>query len=98
MQMRSGLKLFVAAAAVAVLCAPAPARADGFVSPWAAVQFGGKITNAGRSIDNGRAAVGVTAGGMGAGIIGGEVDFGYSPRFFGSQNDFAHTTAADLMA
>ncbi len=97
MQIRSGLKLFVAAAAAAVLCAPAPARADGFVSPWAAVQFGGKITNATGNIDNGRAAIGVTAGGMGAGIIGGEVDFGYSPSFFGTQNDFGHNTVIDLM-
>jgi opacity protein-like surface antigen len=97
MQMRSGWKLFIAAAAVAVLGVPAPARADGFVSPWAAVQFGGKITNATGNIDNGRAAVGVTAGGMGAGIIGGEVDFGYSPSFFGTQNDFGHNTVIDLM-
>jgi len=95
--MRSGWNVFIAAAAVAVLGAPAPARADGFVSPWAAVQFGGKITNATGNIDNGRAAVGVTAGGMGAGIIGGEVDFGYSPSFFGTQNDFGHNTVIDLM-
>jgi opacity protein-like surface antigen len=97
MQMRSGLKLLVAAAAVVVLCSPAQAHADGFVSPWAAVQFGGKITNASGNIDNGRAAVGVTAGGMGAGIVGGEVDFGYSPSFFGTQNDFGHNTVIDLM-
>jgi Outer membrane protein beta-barrel domain len=97
MQMRSGWKVFIAAAAVAVLGAPAPARADGFVSPWAAVQFGGKITNASGNIDNGRAAVGVTAGGMGAGIIGGEVDFGYSPSFFGTSNDFGNNTVIDVM-
>jgi opacity protein-like surface antigen len=34
---------------------------------------------------------------MGAGIIGGEVDFGYSPSFFGTQNDFGHNTVIDLM-
>jgi len=35
---------------------------------------------------------------MGAGIAGGELDFGYSPSFFGTQNDFGHNTVIDLMA
>jgi opacity protein-like surface antigen len=99
MHMHSVLKIFVASAAAAVLSAPAVARADGYVSPWAAVQFGGKIdTSTVRSdVDRGRAAFGVTAGGMGAGIIGGEVDFGYSPSFFGTKNDFGNNTVIDVM-
>ncbi len=36
-------KVLVAAAAAAVIVAPTPARADAYVSPWAAVQFGGKL-------------------------------------------------------
>jgi len=60
---------------VAAVSSPALARADGFVSPWTGANFG-------HSPADGRAAFGVTAGAMGAGIIGGEVDFGYSPNFF----------------
>jgi|KBSMisStandDraft_5_1062788.scaffolds.fasta_scaffold65600_2 opacity protein-like surface antigen len=95
--MRRAFKFIVASAAVAAICAPAPAHADGFVSPWAAVQFGGRIDNVREDVDRGRAAFGVTAGGMGAGIIGGEIDFGYSPSFFGTENDFGNNTVIDVM-
>ena len=97
--MRSVLRLLVASATAATLSAPAVARADGYVSPWAAVQFGGKIdTSAIRSnVDRGRAGFGVTAGGMGAGIIGAEIDLGYSPSFFGTSNDFGNNTVIDVM-
>ena len=95
--MRRAFKFIVASAAVAAICAPAPASADGFVSPWAAVQFGGRIDNVREDVDRGRAAFGVTAGGMGAGIIGGEIDFGYSPSFFGTENDFGNNTVIDVM-
>jgi opacity protein-like surface antigen len=95
--MRRAFKLIVATAAVAAIWAPAPARADGFVSPWAAVQFGGGIDNLPEDVDRGRGAFGVTAGGMGAGIIGAEIDFGYSPSFFGTSNDFGNNTVIDVM-
>jgi hypothetical protein len=79
------------ALAMAVLTlAPAAAYADGFVSPWVGGQFGS-------SAGNGRAAVGINAGGMGGGIIGGEVGFGFSPSFWGTTNDFGHNTVIDLM-
>jgi opacity protein-like surface antigen len=95
--MRRAFKLIVATAAVAAIWAPAPARADGFVSPWAAVQFGGRIDDVREDVDRGRGAFGVTAGGMGAGIIGAEIDFGYSPSFFGTSNDFGNNTVIDVM-
>jgi opacity protein-like surface antigen len=66
------------------------ARADGFVVPWVGTAFGSNI-------NNGRATFGVSAGGMGAGIIGGEVDFGYNPSFFGNKTDFGHNTVMNLM-
>jgi hypothetical protein len=88
--MRRALKAFVMAAAVALVAAPIQARAEGFVTPWVG-------TNWGSDIANGRAAFGVNAGGMGAGIFGGEVDFGYSPSFFGTQNDFGSNSVIDLM-
>ena len=34
---------------------------------------------------------------MGAGIIGGEVDFGWSPSFFGTTRDFGNNSVIDLM-
>jgi hypothetical protein len=95
--MRRAFKFIVATAAVAAVCAPVTARADGFVSPWAAVQFGGRIDDLRDDIDRGRGAFGVTAGAMGAGIIGGEFDFGYSPSFFGTSNDFGNNTVIDAM-
>jgi opacity protein-like surface antigen len=88
--MRRALKAAILAATVAVILAPALAHAEGYVSPWVSA-------NAGSSFDNGRAGFGVNAGGMGAGIVGGEVDFGFSPSFFGTQNDFGHNSVLDLM-
>ena len=89
--MRGRFKGFIlAAATVALVAAPSQARAEGFVTPWVGANWGSDI-------NNGRAAFGVNAGGMGAGIIGGEVDFGYSPSFFGTQNDFGNNSVIDLM-
>ena len=66
------------------------ARADGFVTPWVGSAFGSNI-------QNGQTSVGVSAGGMGAGIIGGEADFGWSPSFFGTKSDFGNNTVMNLM-
>jgi hypothetical protein len=88
--MRRVLKLVVASVTTVIVWAPVQARADGYISPWVGAQFGSNI-------DHGRTGFGVTAGAMGAGIVGGEVDFGYSPSFFGTQNDFGHNTVIDLM-
>jgi hypothetical protein len=87
--MRKALQTFMLIAAVTVI-APVQARAEGYITPWVGANWGSDLTN-------GRAAFGVTAGGMGGGIFGGEVNFGYSPSFFGTQNDFGHNTVIDLM-
>lgn len=83
---------FCVLAAVLAVGVPASARAEGYVSPWAGVQFG-----SGSNVNNGRGGFGVNAGAMGAGIIGGEASFGYSPSFFGTENDFGSNTVIDLM-
>jgi opacity protein-like surface antigen len=88
--MRRVVKFIVCVATAAPFWTPAPARAEGYASPWGGVIFGS-------SANNGRGSVGIDAGGMGGGIIGGEVDFGYSPSFFGVQTDFGHNTVIDLM-
>lgn len=89
--MRRSIKSFVLSTAVAVVLAPVAARAEGYVNPWAGINFGSDI-------DNGRGGFGVSAGAMGAGIIGGEGTFGYNPSFFGTSNDFGTNTVIDLMA
>ncbi len=90
--MRRTIKVALLSAAVALVCAPIPARADGYVNPWAGVNFG-----KGSEISNGRASFGVSGGYMGAGIIGGEASFGYSPSFFGTSDEFGTNTVIDLM-
>ena len=88
--MRRAVKALILIAAVALVGAPTDARADGYFSPWGGINFGSNI-------DNGRAAVGANAGFMGAGVLGAELAFGYSPSFFGTTNDFGHNTVVDLM-
>jgi hypothetical protein len=88
--MKRVIKTFILASAAAVVLAPMQARADGFVTPWVGSAFGS-------SIQNGQATLGVSAGAMGAGIIGGEADFGWSPSFFGTKSDFGNNTVMNLM-
>jgi opacity protein-like surface antigen len=88
--MKRVIKSLILTAAVALVLAPMQARADGWVTPWIGSAFGS-------SIDNGRGTFGVSAGGMGAGVIGGEVDFGYNPSFFGTQNDFGNNSVLNFM-
>jgi opacity protein-like surface antigen len=78
--MRRALRAFLLTAAVALVWAPAPVSAEGFISPWAGVNFGSEGLE-------GNGSYGVTGGYMGAGVIGGEVDFGYSPNPFGDVED-----------
>jgi hypothetical protein len=71
--------------------APA-AHAEAFLVPWAGVHFGdGEI--------EGRPSFGASAGYMGAGIIGGEFDFGYSPNFFDLDDvdNYAMTVMGNLI-
>ena len=88
--MKHVIKTLILSGAAALVLAPAPARADGFVTPWVGSAFGSNIKN-------GQASIGVSAGGMGAGIIGGEADFGWSPSFFGTKSDFGNNTVMNLM-
>jgi opacity protein-like surface antigen len=80
----------VVAAALMVMWAPVPAFADGFVSPWVGTNFSNKPAD-------GRNAFGLTAGSMGGGVIGGEVDFGWSPNYFGDNLGFNSSSLMNLM-
>src|SRR5580704_4501248 len=88
--MRGAMKSLLLVGVIAIVGAPVRARADGYLSPWAGVNFGS-------AIDNGRTAVGANAGFMGGGVFGAEVAFGYSPSFFGTADDFGHNTVIDLV-
>src|SRR5260221_7448190 len=88
--MKRVIKSLILSAAVAIVLAPMQARADGFFTPWVGSAFGSNI-------QNGQTTFGVSAGAMGAGIIGGEADFGWSPSFFGTQSDFGNNTGMGLM-
>jgi len=95
--MRSELKVCVVLATVALIWAPARARADGYVSPWVSANAGAGFSNGNINFENGRAGFGLNAGAMGAGIIGGEIDLGFSPSFFGTQNDYGNNSVIDFM-
>jgi hypothetical protein len=88
--MKHVIKSLILTVAVGLVLAPMQARADGFFTPWVGSGFGSNIKN-------GQTTVGISAGSMGAGIIGGEADFGWSPSFFGSQSDFGNNTVMNLM-
>jgi opacity protein-like surface antigen len=88
--MQRVVKSLILAITAAVVLAPAQARADGFFTPWVGSAFGSNI-------QNGQTTVGISAGGMGAGIIGGEVDLGWSPSFFGTKSDFGNNTVMNVM-
>ena len=66
------------------LATPAAARADGMIIPFAGVNFGGNSgKNIGDAIDAKRLNWGASFAFMGAGVLGLEADFGFSPDFYG---------------
>ena len=87
--MRGFTKACVVWAAMSVVVAPTRARADGYVNPWIGVT--GVSSN-----DNGQPAFGVTTGYMGAGVFGFEADFGYSPNFFGVNDNVDRSSALTI--
>jgi hypothetical protein len=92
MTMRFANKWCVGIAAAALWLSPVVASAEGFVSPWVGPDFGND-----QGI-NDQASFGFDVGGMTAGIIGGEFDFGYMPDFFNQElDDYALTAMANLL-
>ena len=92
--MRSALRILVVAGAAVVLGGGTSyAEGEGYISPWIAANASSGVTN----YNAGRAGFGFDAGGIWNGIVGAELDFGYSPTFFGTTNDFGHNTLINLM-
>jgi len=87
-------KIVVAAAVVlsASAAAPSKASADWLLTPFLGSTFGGNadVSNvSGGSFSNDfeqKINYGASLAWMGAGVVGFEVDFGYSPNFFGVSN------------
>src|SRR5262245_56522220 len=94
---------FAVLLATGLLAAPVSAHADGFISPTVGVNFGGQAGGTLRTAVTGvpnegdKISWGVAAGWMGAGIIGVEEDFSYSPKFFGSGGNIDTSRAVTLM-
>jgi hypothetical protein len=88
--MQRVMKVLVLCATIGTVSAPTLAHADGYISPFVGANFG---NNSG----NGRMNVGADVGWMGAGVIGGEVDFGYAPSFFGNEGIFGSNSVLDVM-
>lgn len=89
--MRRAFKFLFLSAVMALFWAPTQAYADGFVAPFAGVNVA-TSTNI-----NKRGDYGVNAGWMGAGVAGFEVDFGYSPSYFGDDAVLGSNHVWDLM-
>ena len=81
------------AGTILLVCAPSPARADGFVVPWVGSAFGQDPDNTGRL--GAGAALGTMGGG---GLFGFDIDFGYTPSFFGSESAVGENSVTTLMA
>jgi opacity protein-like surface antigen len=81
-----------------VLATPTPARADWIFTPYIGGNFGGDAKDADLDFEN-NLAYGASIGYMGAGVIGFEFDFGYSPNFFDDQGTNAFdANVTSLMA
>ena len=75
------------------------ARADGYVSPFAGVVFGGDAggTFNQAAQDRNRGTFGVDVGGMSGGVLGVELDVGYTKNFFGTGGGFSDNSILTVM-
>jgi opacity protein-like surface antigen len=82
-----------------VFLAPSVASAQGYIVPFIGGNFGGDTgTTLDQSVDNtSRLAYGVRLGAMAHGIIGAEIDFGYTPNFYGHGSTFDSSGVMTVM-
>src|SRR5262249_41614725 len=85
--------LSTAVVTAACVAAPRSASADWTITPFVGWNAGGSADVSGTdgtttsSKFEHKANFGVSVAGMGKGIIGGEIDFGYSPNFYSTSTD-----------
>ncbi len=97
------LIITTAVCAVAFAAAPSTASADWLITPFVGWNFHGSADvsgNGGQSFSNQfahKVDYGVSASQMGKGVVGWEVDFGYSPNFFANTkvNGFQFTNTSN---
>jgi opacity protein-like surface antigen len=90
-------KRLLLAGALILALAPTPAFADGWIIPFAGVNFSGNSGNAlADAADASRLNWGASLGAMAAGIFGVEGDFGFSPDFYG-KNDVGGSNVLTAM-
>ena len=84
---------------LAVFLAPSVASAQGYIVPFIGGNFGGDSgTTLGQSIDNtSRLAYGVRLGAMAHGVIGADIDFGYTSNFYGHGSTFDSSGVLTVM-
>jgi opacity protein-like surface antigen len=86
---------------LAVLAFPPAARAQAYFAPFIGFNFGGdagdcpSVIGAGCSRD--KTTYGFSAGALKRGIVGGEFDFSYSPRFFGEAPELGGNNVLTFM-
>jgi len=97
--MRKGTFAATIFAAAVFMSAPSPASADWMFTPFIGVTTGGGIgTLTGDELDNEtKANFGGALTWMGAGVFGFDVDFGYTPNFFGDSREFGDSNVTTLM-
>jgi opacity protein-like surface antigen len=81
------LKKCVMLAALALVLAPASARADWLFTPNVGAGFGGSADIDGDGTSRQHLSWGASIGWMGAGVFGWEADFAYTPEFFSGDDD-----------
>jgi opacity protein-like surface antigen len=84
---------------LAMLLAPSVASAQGYVVPFIGGNFGG---DSGTTLDQSitstsRLAYGARLGAMAHGIIGADIDFGYTPNFYGQGSTFDSSGVLTVM-
>lgn len=89
----------LALAAALIMAQPSTASADWMFTPFVGLGTGSSIKDiSGRELDSQtKATFGAGLTWMGAGILGFDVDFGYTPNFFGDDPDFGDSNVTTLM-
>lgn len=93
-------RITITAVALVVLTSlPGVAHADGYISPFLGVNFGGAAGKPlGEAIDDSsKATFGFQVGGMGGGIFGFEFDLAYTKNFYGEGLNFVDNNLLTLM-
>lgn len=98
--MRTRILAGLTLAAALIVAQPSTASADWMFTPFVGLTTGGKVSDiSGANLDDRtKASFGGGLTWMGAGVLGVDFDFGYTPNFFGDSPDFGDSNVTTLMA